>query len=1075
MPIQNWQTVAIPFAAGIKPTSRGRVLEQSKLLTAQNCFYDTDEGPQKRFGHTTRPIKNSNSPVASALTPPTSAGVRENFSLSDPLLDNNWLHGYGLYEPPGGANIGQYTEAADPRAGYTFGQWTRDDDIVFWDGFRALSYNHNSAGQLGVVSGPAVMPAQRAYPIAKTLEAQTYPDAADNGVVRAVIWLSGSTPKCAIYDSQTGAELASPSLGLTNSASVRCITAGPWIHFLIDDTDEIFLKSCHQDTPGTIVSRTIGATTSDSFDVRKYNEDQWYVAKILTNQITIYRMNQNGTFYTSFAIDQGGRNAEVVAFDVHHSNAFLGVAWQEPGATPQVNFCLYDSNGLVVDSRVTVTSTTTKSRISVADSYLSDVMAVYVEDEVSSRRQVRIYHAQSDTADLVHTRHNVTIASHGFRVGQRPYIWLAPASAFTLQPTWFLCDEKLLPVGKQSFGLAYLPPTSRVTLPGVNWRFLDSTHTAKDVMVFSGAMNYRQRADTSAITGDPNGVWAEPSITFYQLDFLPTLRHAQAGRSTYIAGAQLWEYDGKALNEAGFNMAPEGYTVADGGAGNLDETKTYRWRIDLCAKNAQNEEVRSWSTTVSVAANAFGGATFQATITIPHVPMTRRDNAYFLVYRTEGNGVNYYLVSSRDSTVTGANGFVKNNRTTATYTFTDNLSDTNLIAREYHPANASGWIQPLPAPSCETVAAGRDRLWLAGGELADGEIAPSRYFQPGETPSFSPALNIQIDRNAEPITAIGFVGEQAVFFRQTSTYTLNSDGPDNTAQGVWGSALLALSDVGAVAQETLALAGEGLYFQSQAGIRVITQGGGLRPPGAGLIGGLGTDVDTLASVGTYAAAVVIPKYSQIRWYSKDPNKPTLVVDYTKNIWTTYTGVTCRGASFWQPGDTVILSKEIGEVWIEDSTRYLDGDKTYETIVKTAWLHAAGLGDYERARRWALFGEASNGLNLRYRVFYDERPFHSEEGTLSFIGTNPTTKFNPSVWGNVNWGFGPWGDESAETNVGNGGSLWFRDGVFRFRKRFARQKCSVFSIELSDQGSNAAFVPIVLALELGLKPGLDRIP
>jgi hypothetical protein len=608
----------------------------------------------------------------------------------------------------------------------------------------------------------------------------------------------------------------------------------------------------------------------------------------------------------------------------------------------------------------------------------------------------------------------------------------------------------------------------------------------KDRIVFSGCLGYRQRAETvasasaaAARSPDPTGVWLEPSVFAYTLDFLPNLRYAQAGRSAYIAGAQLWEYDGKELNEAGFHMATENFSIVSGGVGPLGKSKTYNWRIDLCYKNAQNEEIRSWSSIVTVPANSIVvmGSSYKASITIPHMPMTRRDSAYFLIYRTEGNGTEYYLVSSRDPAQSGAtaNGFRSNARSSETYTFTDNLSDTDLIGREYHPANATGYLQPFSAPACELITAGRDRLWVAGGELGTGEVAPSRYFRPGETPAFTPALNIQIDRNSEPITAIGFVGEVAVLFRRTSSYTFESDGPDNVNQGVWDFPRLALSDVGAISQESLALAGEGLYFQSAAGIRVITSGGGLRPPGAGLVGGLGTDVDTLAAVGVYSVALAVPEQSQIRWYSRDPAQPSLVVDYTKGTWTTWTGLTTPGAMFWNVRNTVLLARGDGLIWRENPDKYLDGDRTYETVIKTAWLHASGMGDYLRARRFALFGEATNGLSLRYRVYYDERPFHTDEGFLDFVGTNPDTKFNPSGWGSVSWGFGPWGDESAESNAGSGSGLWFRDGVFKFRRRFARQKCSVFSIEFSDQGSDASFTPVVLALELGLKPGLDRIP
>lgn len=1079
----NWDTVAIPFAAGIKPTSHGRTLEQTKLLTAQNCFFLQDEGPQKRYGHTVRDIKTSATPPGTSVAPPGTPAVRNTFSTNNALLSANWLHGWGWPLATGNVTPGSFATATEPRLGHTFGQFQRDNEVVFWDGFRLLSYPNSDVGLFGSIAGQAVMPAMRVSPIAKSLNEQKYPDAADNGVVKTVVWIHGTSVYYAVFDSVTGATLVNETVlsGLSAPSFVRVLTMGAWTHILVENTGELFLRSFQQDTPLTLVSRSIGETTVRPFDVNKISENHFVVVRILSNQIKCSVLTHEGANYSIFDVTQGGETAANVAvtsgWNQVSNEAVVAFLWAETGAAPKV-FCQAHKFGFGVvtatSGKYLITTQSQQGRLTIADCYLNDnnnwpVFVAYIEDYAGGISQVRSYNLvpSAMTSSLITTRHRIILSSHAFRVGQRNYVWTATTTA--LQSTWFLCDMQLLPVGKQAFGLAnVITSTSIHTLPGVNWQTYYGTETIaerKDRVVYTGALGYKQRADTNTTSAVPNGVFSEPSINFYTLDFLPRLRTAQAGRSTYIAGAQLWEYDGAAITEAGFHLAPEGVSPALSGAGNLSQPKVYRYRVDLCYKNAQDEEVRSWSIITSSVTTSAGQQ--KVILTIPHVPMTRRDNAYFLVFRTEGDGTAYYLCSSRNPADSGLpeNKFLKNDRASATYTFVDNLSDANLITREYHPANATNYVQPLGAPACELVASGRDRLWLAGGELAPGEVAPSRLFFPGETPSFSPAINVQIDRNSEAITAIGFVGEIATFFRKTSTYTLDSDGMDNTLNGTWGYPRLALADVGAVSQEGLALAGEGLYFQSPAGIRVLTPGGGLRPPGAGLIGGLGTDVDTLTGVGIYAAAVVVPKYSQIRWYSLDSTKPTMVVDYTKNVWTTWTNVSCVGAGYWPAGDTVILSKGYGITWKEVEGRYLDGDLTYEMIVKTAWLHGAAMGDFQRVSHWLLTGDADTGLSFRYRIYYDERPFHGEENSVTFNGDT-----NSSTWGDTTWGSGSWGD-SANSDGQSG--LYFRDNTFRIRKRLNRQKCSVVSFEFSDQGSNGNFSPVVLGLRLGRKAGLDK--
>jgi hypothetical protein len=54
--------------------------------------------------------------------------------------------------------------------------------------------------------------------------------------------------------------------------------------------------------------------------------------------------------------------------------------------------------------------------------------------------------------------------------------------------------------------------------------------------------------------------------------------------------------------------------------------------------------------------------------------------------------------------------------------------------------------------------------------------------------------------------------------------------------------------------------------------------------------------------------------------------------------------------------------------------------------------------------------------------------------------------------------------------------FFRDAVWRWRRRLQRQKCSVISIAIDDNYTDGeGFVLTALALEIGRKQGLDRIP
>lgn len=57
-----------------------------------------------------------------------------------------------------------------------------------------------------------------------------------------------------------------------------------------------------------------------------------------------------------------------------------------------------------------------------------------------------------------------------------------------------------------------------------------------------------------------------------------------------------------------------------------------------------------------------------------------------------------------------------------------------------------------------------------------------------------------------------------------------------------------------------------------------------------------------------------------------------------------------------------------------------------------------------------------------------------------------------------------------------GTVGDQDGVYRVRRRFARQRMASVSLEFSDRGAPGnSFVITEIALELGTKEGLTRLP
>ena len=494
-------------------------------------------------------------------------------------------------------------------------------------------------------------------------------------------------------------------------------------------------------------------------------------------------------------------------------------------------------------------------------------------------------------------------------------------------------------------------------------------------------------------------------------------------------------------------------------------TGSYIYRVDLVHRNAQNEEVRSHSfytnQIVPVAENV--------TLTV-RTCITRRVNSYFLIYRNVDGGTNWYLVNSRDPNNAE---FVLNDQQVATVEWVDDgtIGDAVLEALESHPGNGGfSYVERYSAPSCEVIAAGADRLWVSGGEVPVGQAYPSRLFDPGETPAFNGFLAVQVDRSAEPITAIGAIGDLVMVCRRNSIYLIDGEGPDNSSNGNWPTPRLAYSDLGVIGQESLAVIALGLLFQSTAGIRLITANGSLISTN-GEVQNIGGPVDTLAQAMDIAGVVVVPQDQEARFYGR--NGQTLVLNYEQMAWSTW-DVTCAGAVRNTETGLGILATHDGYIWEESDGLYLDNGAPYLHRVRFAWLRANGLMDFQAVRTVGGLGEASEAHDVRVQLYYDERDYPGEEFTWSYPFDGASEAL--STWNNDTFGANTFGSGTFGDTHSGQSQLDFRDSVWRWTRSPSRRKCSVFSVSVDDNWSEGrGFVLTALALEVGQKQGLDKVP
>lgn len=1085
------ETVAVPVVRGVELRTAARMVPPSSLLEALNSRLSG--GSRKRFGHVEHRIRSGSYP-ASTLRPNLTAPSLTPWGTKS--LDDSFLQGWGYYISE---NHLSTTDVGDsflvseyPEAGYGFGIARRDNELLTWNGTRLFSHAASQAvsGRHGVVD-PAVLPAMRAAQIAKSNRPQNFPDAADTGTVRMVTWLDADASQVyySLYDTERGAPLVSEaSLGFTDPYNPRCFSLGNWFHVLAleQSTGKLLMKSINQGNVANVVTRSLG-DCERFYDFWKIDDT---TAVLVINRdgtnVVLYYAVASGEVspdYTSnVPVDYTGTDVEEVAICHSPVTGELGFTYISlVGGDRTIKAEVANTSGTILGVAHTVETIDSAysdqpTRLTIAPRWIK-TLAVGGEVPSGDRALFDVYWSHSDETTGTVNRQRYSrdalegsplhkwhqqIVSHAFRVGDRTYVWSAHASV--LQSTWFLLDENLDPVGKLDFSVANVPAyataASRdIHLASVNW---SNMGTVKDQCVFHLALGYKERVATTADPAELTNLFTEPGVQFVELDFLPRLRSAQAGRCTYFAGAQLWSYDGEELTEAGFHLSPELFDVPTQGTGGaLTALGTYVYRADLCYRNAQNEEVRSHSIIFDPV--ELTGGNNKITLTFKTM-LTRRTDAYILIFRNAMVAAAptsiWNLLNSRDPT---SASFLINDQTQKTVTYEDAgaVSDADIQAREPHPGNSGTWVQPFSAPACELVAAGKSRLWVAGGELPPGQIAPSRLFTTGETPSFNANINIQVDRNAEPITALGFLGDVAAIFRYSQTYLQDGDGPDNEANGYWPTTRLGLSDSGAISQESLALIASGLLYQSPAGFRSINAAGGLVNRTAETTGVMGAPVDSIAKDFLVAGAVVVPEDQEVRWYGPTG---TMVYNYLEESWSTWT-CAALGAVLNPTSDRAALVTSGGLLWLEDESVWEDGDRRYEHRVRFPWLHGGSVGDFQRVRRILGLGawDPTQPHTVRVEIYYDERE-HLEE---YWEWTVPDDSQNEDTWGSATWGAGSWGDTSGYPH---------EDSVWRWRRRPARQKCSVFSVAVSDAHSaGPGFTLVALGVELARKSGLDRVP
>jgi hypothetical protein len=491
------------------------------------------------------------------------------------------------------------------------------------------------------------------------------------------------------------------------------------------------------------------------------------------------------------------------------------------------------------------------------------------------------------------------------------------------------------------------------------------------------------------------GKRAPREITF-EFDSNEARRCARLGNTLYVSGGEILQYDSIGLTEVGFHIYPWYFFGNEDAAGANIPNGSYAYKPTYRWENAMGELDRSTTATVATVTIAGGPSEVDFGLLpcfVTHKTGTRT-NAAIELWRTKISPTEdapFYLVTSKDPAAAGDNGYVANDPTVAgAINFTDDYADATIANKESNPENGAV-LENLAPPPASIIVATDTRLFLGGVAGDPDRVWYSKQRVDGEVASFHDTLVVNVPPQGGAMTALAFLNETLVVFRETAIYLLPGDGFDNTGGGSnFGPTRVASLDVGAVTQEGVVQFPEGLLFKSSKGWYVLNRAGGVQY--------IGTPIAAYDDE-TPIAAHTMESQHQVRILT---SSRMLVLDYLVNPpqWGEWSVSDGEHACMWQ-GSHVYLSATGVKA---QQTTYDDVD--YGWDVETAWIKVNELQGRGIVRAVALLGEYRAAHSIRYRAarnyegdgsggwsYFDDRTVGIPTTT---VGGQEQLKFAPSI-------------------------------------------------------------------------------
>lgn len=401
-------------------------------------------------------------------------------------------------------------------------------------------------------------------------------------------------------------------------------------------------------------------------------------------------------------------------------------------------------------------------------------------------------------------------------------------------------------------------------------------------------------------------------------------------------------------------------------------------------------------------------------------------------YRTKANGTTFYKIGSLNQDKSWFDARL------GRVWFIDRFSDSAIAFNEV--LYTDGNIQEnIGLGSVVALTNYKARVYAVTKDNPTA-VYYSKTITDGSPVEFTPFNFITINSTNAPITAIAFLDDTLVVFKEEEIYLVAGDGANEIGTNSSYSLPSALAtDVGCIDPNTVELIPQGLTFFSKMGLHLLNRGRAVEY--------IGYPVEDYNSKNI--CRVIAQKDNkesrELRVMMSDDSR-ALVYDYLMQKWGTFSQYSGQDATIWR-GQFVRVNGS-GQVFVETANQYTDVGSpvpSYNPILETEWLNLKDQQDYARIYRLIILGELFTACNLLYKIYYDYDMTNFDSYTFS------SANITGSLPG---------------------------DTVYQPMIHLKRQKCEAIKIrlEVDATGTNSERTLKLtdMAFQVGLKKGLNKV-